>query len=160
MSGKLVAFFSASGVTADVADALAKEAGATLYEIEPAEPYTDADLDWRDQNSRSTLEMRDEKSRPALAIDPSIARDNDVIYIGFPIWWGVEPRVIDTFLDGIGTAGKTLIPFATSGGSGISGAEGHLKALYPYATILPGRLLNRAGVADLRDFVEKTESAI
>ena len=148
MSKKLVAYFSASGVTARAAQQMAEAVGADLYEIRPAQPYTDADLDWRDQHSRSTLEMRDPASRPALA-DPVPALDGyGTVLLGFPIWWYVEPRIVDTFLESYDFSGKTLIPFATSGGSGIGKAEKSLKEHCPNAVWKKGQLLNGTGVAE------------
>mgnify|MGYP005853913063 CR=1 FL=1 len=120
MNGKiLVTSFSASGVTAGVARELAQAIGADLCEIAPVQPYSSADLDWTNKKSRSTLEMQDPASRPAmkpLTVDPA---QYDTIFVGFPIWWYVEPRIVDTFLDGVALEGKTVIPFATSGGSGM-----------------------------------------
>lgn len=143
----LIAYFSASGVTARAAQQMAEAVGADLYEIRPAQPYTDADLDWRDQHSRSTLEMRDPASRPALA-DPVPALDGyGTVLLGFPIWWYVEPRIVDTFLESADFTGKRVIPFATSGGSGIAGAEKSLRAHCPKADWGEGRLLN-SGAAE------------
>lgn len=119
----LVAYFSASGVTARVAQEIARATGADLYEIRPAVPYTRADLDWTDRNSRSTREMNDAASRPAIAQPVRDMEKYGTIFLGFPIWWYVQPRIIDTFVESYALAGKTLIPFATSGGSGIGGAE-------------------------------------
>ena len=131
MSKKLVAYFSASGVTKKAAEALAEAAGADLYEIKPEVPYTRADLDWMDKKSRSTLEMTDPDSRPTMA-GPKVDMDRyDTVFVGFPIWWGVEPRVVDTFLDSQDLTGKTVIPFATSGGSGMPYAQRHLQEQYP-----------------------------
>ena len=123
MSKTLVAYFSASGVTAGAAREIAAAAGADLYEIRPREPYTDADLNWRDKQSRSTLEMTDPAARPAIAGGVADMRAYDTVFVGFPIWWGVEPRVVDTFLEGYDFSGKRMIPFATSGGSGIASGE-------------------------------------
>lgn len=148
MKGKtLVAYFSASGVTAAVAKELAAALGADLYEIRPAVPYTSADLNWMDKNSRSTLEMADPDSRPALAEESMDLSAYQNIMIGFPVWWYVEPRIVDTFLDRCDLSGKTLIPFATSGGSGIEKAEENLKAHYPAAAWRRGKLLNRGAAA-------------
>ena len=131
MSKKLVAYFSASGVTEAVAKNLAQAAEADLYKIQPAIPYTAADLDWMNKKSRSSLEMTDPDSRPAMAAPaPDMAR-YDTVFVGFPIWWGVEPRVVDTFLESRDLTGKTVIPFATSGGSGMAYAQQHLQGLYP-----------------------------
>ena len=119
MSRKLVAYFSATGTTAKVAETLADAIGADIYEIEPEIPYTEADLNWRDANSRSSVEMNDPHSRPAIAGKRDNMSDYDAIFVGFPIWWYVAPTIINTFLESYDTAGKTIIPFATSGGSGM-----------------------------------------
>ena len=147
MSKILVAYFSATGTTADAAKRLADAVKGDLFEIRPAVPYTAADLDWTDKHSRSTLEMQDPASRPAmkpLTVDPA---QYDTIFVGFPIWWYVEPRIVDTFLDGVALEGKTVIPFATSGGSGVENAAAHLKELYPAADWRPGKLLRRGNAA-------------
>jgi len=148
MQGKtLVAYFSASGVTAAVAKKLAGALGADLYEIRPAVPYTNDDLNWMNRRSRSTLEMNDPASRPAIAGSiPDMAQYQNVL-IGFPVWWYVEPRIVDTFLESGDFSGKTLIPFATSGGSGIEKAEASLKAHCPGAVWKRGKLLNRGAEA-------------
>lgn len=135
----LVAYFSASGVTARVAKRLAKAIGADLHEIAPAQPYTAADLDWRDRQSRSSVEMKDETSRPALAERMS-AEGYDAILVGFPIWWGVAPRAVNTFLEGCGTEGKIVVPFATSGGSGMRIVNAALAPSCRGATLKEGRL--------------------
>ena len=117
MSGKLVAFFSASGVTAALAQRLSRAAGADLFEIKPAVPYTSADLDWTNASSRSSVEMKNPASRPEIAEKlPSMA-DYDVVFLGFPIWWYVAPTIINTFLESYDFSGKTIVLFATSGGS-------------------------------------------
>ena len=144
----LVAYFSASGVTARAAREVAEAVGADLYEIRPAQPYTDADLDWMDKRSRSTLEMNDPACRPAIAPPAADVGPYDAVFVGFPIWWYVEPRIVDTFLESCDFSGKTLIPFATSGGSGIGRAEQSLRARCPDAGWKKGRLLNGAGAAD------------
>lgn len=139
----LVAYFSASGVTARAAKEIAAATGGELFEIAPALPYSRADLDWTDKNSRSSVEMNDEGCRPAMksaAPDPS---GFDRIFIGFPIWWYVEPRIIDTFLESLDLEGKEVVAFATSGGSGITGAERRMKALCPAAKWQKGKLVNR-----------------
>ena len=142
MSKILIAYFSASGVTARTAKEMAKAAGADLYEICPAEPYTAADLNWMDQKSRSTLEMNDPACRPAIAAPAADLDQYDTVFVGFPIWWYVEPRIIDTFLESTDFAGKTIVPFATSGGSGLGKAPKRMASLTPDATVLPGKLLN------------------
>ena len=148
MSKILVAYFSASGVTARAAREMAQAVGADLYEIRPAEPYTDADLNWMDKKSRSTVEMQEPACRPAIA-EPVEGMDQyDTVFVGFPIWWYVEPRIVDTFLECYDFSGKTLIPFATSGGSGIGKAEQSLKAHCPKAVWKKGQLLNGSGAGD------------
>ena len=117
MSRKLVAYFSASGVTAKVAEKLSEAIGADLYAIEPEVPYTKADLDWMDKKSRSTIEMNNPASRPAIASKRDNMNDYDTVFVGFPIWWYVAPTIINTFLESYDLTGKTIIPFATSGGS-------------------------------------------
>jgi len=114
---KLVAYFSASGVTKAVAEALAKAARADLYEIKPEIPYTKADLDWKNDQSRSSVEMKDPASRPRIADKVESMEEYDVVFVGFPIWWYIAPTIIDTFLEGYDFSHKTIIPFATSGGS-------------------------------------------
>ena len=142
MSKKLVAYFSASGVTAEAAKNLAKAADADLYEIKPAQPYTRADLDWTNKKSRSSVEMADEKSRPALGGETIDLKDYDVVFLGYPIWWDLCPRPVNTFLEKYDFAGKTVIPFATSGGSSITGSVKQLKKLYPKIEWKEGRLFN------------------
>lgn len=148
MAKALIAYFSASGVTARAAKEMAAATGADLYEIRPAEPYTDADLNWMDKKSRSTIEMNDPACRPAIAGGVQDMAQYDTVLIGFPIWWYVEPRIVDTFLESYDFSGKTLIPFATSGGSGIGKAEKSLQAHCPAASWAKGQLLNGAGAAD------------
>ena len=138
----LIAYFSASGVTARVAKELAADTGAALYEIRPAEPYTAAARNWMDKKSRSTLEMNDPACRPAIVGRIEDMGQYDTVFIGFPIWWYVEPRIIDTFLESYDFSGKTLIPFATSGGSGIGKAEASLQTHCPKALWKKGKLLN------------------
>lgn len=149
----LVAYFSASGVTRAVAKQLAEVAGADLHEILPKKAYTDADLDWRDSTSRSSVEMADKSSRPAItALLPDMAA-YDTIYVGFPIWWYTAPTIINTFMESYDFKGKTVIPFATSGGSTIDKACDDLKKAYPNVNWLPGRLLNNATKDDLKQWV-------
>ncbi len=144
----LIAYFSASGVTARVAKEMANAIGADLYEIQPTEPYTSADLNWMDRKSRSTVEMNDPACRPAIGSPVEHMGQYDTVFVGFPIWWYVEPRIVDTFLESYDFSGKTLIPFATSGGSGISKAEKSLQAHCPKADWKKGQLLNGSGAAD------------
>ena len=155
MSKVLVAYFSASGVTKGVAQQLADVTGGTLHEIKPAQPYTDADLDWRDKQSRSTLEMQDKKSRPAITDKLANMKDYNVIYVGFPIWWYTCPTIINTFMEAYNFKGKTIIPFATSGGSSIKKACEDLKAAYPDVNWKEGKLLNRVSKKDLQDWVNR-----
>ena len=153
MSKKLIAYFSASGVTADVAARLAKVAGADLFEIKPEVPYTAADLDWTNKKSRSTIEMNDPASRPAIKEKLANMTDYNVIFVGFPIWWYVAPTIINTFLESYDFAGKTIVPFATSGGSGMGKTVAVLEKVAPKANFKPGKLLNRASEADMENWV-------
>lgn len=139
----LVAYFSASGVTARAAREIAAATGGELFEIAPALPYSRADLDWTDKNSRSSVEMNDEGCRPAMKSAPPDISGFDRIFIGFPIWWYVEPRIVDTFLESVDLTGKEVVAFATSGGSGIAGAERRMRALCPAAKWQKGKLVNR-----------------
>lgn len=142
MSKTLVAFFSASGTTKRVAEKLAAAAGGDLYEIRPAVPYTGADLDWQDKHSRSSVEMSDPSSRPQLADKDAVIADYDRIFLGFPIWWYTAPAIIRSFLESYDFTGKTIILFATSGGSGLGKTAGELAGICPGAKIIGGRLLN------------------
>ena len=142
----LVAYFSASGVTAKAAEKIAAAAGADLYEIQPEEPYTPADLNWMDKKSRSTVEMNDPKCRPAIAEAVEDMEQYDTVWVGFPVWWYVEPRIVDTFLESYDFAGKKMIPFATSGGSGVQKAEKSLREHCPAADWKPGKLLNGGNI--------------
>ena len=142
MSKKLVAFFSASGVTAQAARSLADAAGADLYEIKPAVPYTNADLDWMNKKSRSSIEMNDKASRPAIADTNAHVADYDVVFVGFPIWWYIAPTIINTFLERYDFSGKKIVLFATSGGSGFGKTVSNLQPSAPNAKIIEGKLLN------------------
>lgn len=142
MSKKLVAYFSASGTTARVAENLAKATGAYLYEIKPAVPYTKDDLNWMDKQSRSSVEMRDKGSRPALADADADIAAYDTIFVGFPIWWYIAPTIINTFLEAYDFSGKKVILFATSGGSGFGKAVENLQPSAPKAQIVAGEILN------------------
>ena len=151
----LVAYFSATGTTAHAAKALAEAIAANLFEIVPEQPYSAADLNWNDKNSRSSQEMADEKCRPAIAGDAPEMSDYDTVFLGFPIWWYVEPRIVDTFLEAHDFSGKTIVPFATSGGSGLGKAPQRMATLTPGATVTEGRLLNgRLDADDLRAWAE------
>ena len=155
MSRKLVAYFSASGVTGNVAKVLAEAVGADLYEIKPAVPYTAADLNWMDKNARSTVEMNDPSSRPAVANADANVEDYDVVFLGFPIWWYVAPTIINTFLEQYDFTGKTIVPFATSGSSGMGKTNEKLAPSCPGAKLLPGKLLNgKPSRQDLAAWVE------
>ena len=138
----LVAYFSASGVTAKAAWKLSEAIGADLHEIKPEVPYSSADLNWMDKKSRSSVEMNDLSSRPTIAEKLADMEKYDVVFVGFPIWWYVAPTIINTFLESYDFSGKTIIPFATSGGSGMGKANEKLKQSCPGATLLQGRLLN------------------
>ena len=141
MNRKLVAYFSASGVTAKVAKTLSEAIGADLYAIEPEVPYTKADLNWMDKQSRSTVEMKDPASRPAIKGRCDNMSDYDTVYVGFPIWWYVAPTIINTFLESHDFTGKTIIPFATSGGSGMGKTNEMLKPSCPNSSLLEGKVL-------------------
>ena len=142
MSKVLVTYFSASGVTAKTANKLAKEVDGDVFEIEPKEKYTSADLNWMDKKSRSSVEMNDPASRPEIAKQVENMDMYDTVLVGFPIWWYVEPKIIDTFLDSYDFSGKTVIPFATSGGSGIENVEKNLQKEDPNINWGKGKLLN------------------
>ena len=154
MGRKLVAYFSASGVTRAAAGRLAKAAGADLFEIRPAVPYTRADLDWTDKKSRSSVEMSNPGSRPEIAEKVANMGDYDTVFIGFPIWWYVAPTIINTFLESYDFSTKTIVPFATSGGSGMGKAEETLKPLCPGANWKEGKMLNRVSDRELEEWVK------
>ena len=143
MKKVLVVYFSVSGVTERVAEDLAKEFNADLEEIVPAKRYTSADLNWMDKNSRSSLEMKDENSRPEKKKKKFDTTNYDVVMIGYPIWWYVEPRCVDTFIESNKLEKATVVPFATSGGSSVDGSVKHLKKLYPNLKFTKGFLLNK-----------------
>ena len=156
MSKRLVAYFSASGVTAKVAADLAEAAEADIYEIRPAVPYSRADLNWMDKQSRSSIEMRDPSSRPALDDNSADIAAYDTIFVGFPIWWYVAPTIINSFLEAYDFSGKKIVLFATSGGSGFGKAVAGLRSSAPGAEIVEGSLLNgRPNAAKLAAFAEK-----
>jgi flavodoxin len=155
MSKTLVAYFSASGTTEKLAKNLAQAADADLYAIRPAVPYTSADLNWMDKKARSTVEMKDPSSRPALADTDAKIADYDTIFLGFPIWWYVAPTIINTFLESYDFSGKKIILFATSGGSGFGKTVAGLKGSAPSADIREGKVLNsNASAAELKKWVE------
>lgn len=142
MANVLVAYFSASGVTAKAAKALADAAQAELYEIKPAVPYTQADLNWMDKKSRSSVEMNDPAARPEISGKVADMDRYDVVLLGFPIWWYREPSIIDTFLESYDFTGKKIILFATSGGSGFGKTVQGMKKIVPSADIEEGRMMN------------------
>ena len=144
MSRKLVAYFSASGVTAKVAETLAEAIGADLYEIEPAVPYTKKDLNWMDKKSRSTVEMNNPASRPAIAGMRDNMEDYDTVFVGFPIWWYVAPHIINTFLENYDLTGKTIVPFATSGGSDMGKTNEKLMPSCAGAKLIEGKVFNHS----------------
>ena len=146
MSKKLVAYFSASGTTKKAAERLAKAMGADLFEIKPKVPYSSADLNWMDKKSRSSVEMSDPSSRPEIAEELPHLADYDTVFLGFPIWWYVAPRIINTFVESYDLTGKTLVPFATSGGSGMGRTVDELQKLCPNANWKAGKMVN--GISD------------
>lgn len=151
----LVAYFSATGTTARAAQKVADATGGELYAITPAQPYTDADLDWNDKQSRSSVEMNDPKARPALGGKRSDISDYDVVFIGYPIWWDLAPRIINTFIESHDLKGKTVIPFATSGSSSIANSAAMLKRAYPALNWKEGKLLNRADEKTVRTWIDR-----
>ena len=154
MSKKLVAYFSASGTTKKAAERLARAAGADLFEIKPVEPYTRADLNWMDKKSRSSVEMNDPSSRPEIAEKLANMVDYDTVFIGFPIWWYVAPHIINTFVESYDFTGKTLVPFATSGGSGMGNTVDELKKLCSNADWKTGKLVNGMSDNALSDWAD------
>ena len=139
MSKTLVAYFSASGTTAKVAKKMAEAIGADLFEIKPETPYSGADLNWQNKNSRSSVEMNDRSSRPAIAVKAADMPQYDVVFVGFPVWWYREPSIIDTFMESYDFAGKTVIPFATSGGSGLGDSTANMQKLAKGAKVVNGK---------------------
>ena len=155
MSKKLVAYFSTSGTTKKAAERLAKATGADLFEIKPKVPYSSADLNWMDKKSRSTVEMKDLKARPEIAAVPENMGEYNTVFLGFPIWWYQAPRIIETFLESYDFSGKTVIPFATSGGSGMGGEDVLRSACSKGTKWLPGkRLSSRESMASVQKWVE------
>ena len=155
MSKTLVAYFSASGVTAKLAKNLAEAAEADIYEIKPAVPYTNADLNWQNKNSRSSVEMKDKSFRPSIADTDANIADYDTIFVGFPIWWYVAPTIINTFLEAYDFSGKTIILFATSGGSGMGNSAKELRlSVSDSAVIKDGKRFSaNASVSELKEWV-------
>ncbi len=150
---KLVAYFSATGTTKSAAQKLAAEVNADLFEIRPVQPYTAADLDWTNKKSRSSLEMNDPSSRPAIAEKLGNMDDYDTVFLGFPIWWYVAPTIINTFLESYDFSGKTVVLFATSGGSGLGKSAKELEKSCS-ARILPGKMLTGASEAEIRSWAD------
>lgn len=156
MSKKLVAYFSASGVTAAIAKNLAAAIDADLFEIEPEVKYTKADLDWTNKKSRSSVEMNDKMSRPAVAKKLGNMSEYDEVFVGFPIWWYIAPTIVNTFLEGYDLAGKTIIPFATSGGSGMGETNEYLANSCKGAKLVEGMVFRRnAGADELKKWAEE-----
>ena len=156
MGKALVTYFSASGVTAKMAQRLASAIKADLFEIEPEIPYTDADLDWRNDKSRSSVEMKDKSSRPPLASKVADMAQYDVVFVGFPVWWYREPSIIDTFMEAYDFSGKTVVPFATSGSSDIGPSGQNMQALAPKAKVDKGkRFAADASEKELGDWAKK-----
>ena len=154
MSKKLVAYFSASGVTKDTAAMIAQAADADLYEITPAVAYTSADLNWMDKKSRSTIEMKDKKFRPEMKDIDAHIENYDEIILGFPIWWYVAPTIVNTFLEKFDFSGKKIVLFATSGGSGFGNTVSELQPSAPKATIVEGKILNNVGKHEIEQWVK------
>ncbi len=155
MMNPLIAYFSATGTTAQAAKALAKAVDGDLYEIRPAVPYTGADLNWMDRGSRSSVEMKDPTSRPALADTDAPVAGHDVIFLGFPVWWYVAPTILNAFLESYDFTGKTIVLFATSGGSGLGKSAAGLRPSAPGARIMDGRMLTgRLSEAELKRWAE------
>ena len=152
---KLVAYFSASGSTARLAQSLAAAADAALYEIKPAVAYERRDLNWMDKKARSTVEMQDPNCRPALADTAAPVAEADVILLGFPIWWYREPSIIDSFLDAYDFGGKTVVPFFTSGGSQLGEGQSRIEQLAKGAKVLPGKRFSaRASESELKNWID------
>lgn len=151
----LVAYFSATGTTKEAAQRLASVTDGELYEIQPGQPYTDADLDWNDRKSRSSVEMNNPQSRPAIKGKKENMADYDVVFIGYPIWWNLAPTIVNTFIESHDLKGKTVIPFATSGGSSIGNSVSALKKAYPEIRWRDGKLLNRASEKSIREWVDE-----
>ena len=149
----LVAYFSATGTTKALAEKIASQLNADLYEIKPEVPYTAADLDWRDKTSRSTIEMQDKNSRPAMIKDLENAESYTTIYIGFPVWWYTAPTIINTFLESYDFSGKNVVFFATSGGSTIDKANAEFRTAYPTLKWKDGKVLNNASVEQIKSWI-------
>ena len=150
---QLIVYFSATGTTARAARTIADITGGTLYEIVPQQSYTSDDLDWNDRQSRSSVEMNNPQARPVLKDTKLDVAAYDVIFIGYPIWWNQAPRIINTFIESHDLNGKTLVPFATSGGSGISNSVRELRKIYPDLEWRDGKLLNGASRNSIQNWV-------
>ena len=156
MKKSIVVYFSASGITAEIAKRLAKATQADIFEIKPQEPYTTEDLNWTDKNSRSSVEMRDRANRPPLAENIPDLKKYEVVFVGFPVWWYREPSIIDTFMETASLDGKTVVPFATSGGSGLGETAHNLQALAPKAHVKTGqRFEANTSAGELETWAEK-----
>ena len=149
-----VVYFSATGTTAEIAKMIADETNGDLFEIVPEMPYTDDDLNYNNDDCRANVEQNDDSARPAIANDLSAVSDYDVVFLGHPIWWGTNPRIIRTFLESCDLSGAKVYTFCTSGGSGIETSVSELQNLYPEANIISGKKLNDATADDIRDWVE------
>lgn len=158
MSKKLVAYFSASGITEKVAKQIADLAKADIYEIKPKVPYTEADLDWMNKSSRSSMEMKNLSFRPEMADNNIDISAYDTIYLGFPIWWYIAPTIVNTFLEKHDFSGKKIVLFATSGGSGLGKTAQHLKpSVAKDTTIIEGKILNSASSADIQNWLNSVK---
>lgn len=156
MGKALVAYFSASGVTKGVAEKLAAAAGAELFEIVPEQPYTSEDLNWNSRQSRSSVEMKDRSCRPGISTTVSDMGQYDFIFVGFPVWWYREPSIIDTFLEAYDFSGKTIVPFCTSGSSGLGETAGNIQSLAKGANVKNGRRFpSEVSEEELKEWVEE-----
>ncbi len=154
----LVAYFSATGTTKGVAEIIAENMGADIYEIVPQEPYTDADLDWHDDKSRSTIEMNDSSSRPEIDGAVENMEQYDIVFIGYPIWWGEAPRIVSTFMESYSFEGKTVIPFCTSSSSGLGSSGKNLEELTDGAQWMEGmRFVGGVSEADVQAWIEELD---
>lgn len=155
---KIVVYFSCTGTTKNAAQKLAQAIGADIYQIQPAKPYTSADLNWKNKSSRSSMEMNNPFSRPNITGNVPNMAQYETVFIGFPIWWNLAPTIINTFIESYDFKGKTIVPFATSGGSGIEDSEKALRKSYPQIKWKSGKLLNgRADKDSLIEWINKTK---
>lgn len=156
MSKILVAYFSASGITKNMAEKLSEAVGADLFEIKPETPYTEADLNWQNSKSRSSIEMNDRNCRPVISEKLNNMNQYNVVFVGFPVWWYREPSIIDTFMEEYDFTGKTVVPFATSGMSPIGDSGKNMQAIAPNAKVVAGkRFSNSVSVAELKKWASK-----